>query len=455
MEQNTNLTEGNIVSTLLKFAFPFLLASLLQALYGAADLLIVGQFSDSAAVSAVAIGSQVMQTITGIVLGLTTGGTVLIGQYLGGKKEEDIAKTIGTMIYIFGIISVVLTILMILLTGTITNLMHTPIEALTFTNQYIFTCSTGIVFIVGYNVVSGILRGLGDSKSPLIFIAIACITNIIIDLILVGIFNMGALGAAIATISAQGISLVLAVLFIKKKGFKFEFNKGHLRINKEKTQKIFKLGLPIAMQDGLINISFLLITTIINSMGVIASASVGVVEKIIIFAMLVPTAFASSIAVMTAQNMGANKPKRAKQSLYLGIFFSLIFGVLACLYANLNPNSITSLFTTDQAVIETSSLFLKSYSIDCIMVCFVFCMNSFFSGCGHSLFPMIHSLIATFLVRIPVSYALSKVSGITLYEIGLAAPLATFLSLIMCIIYMKLGKWKKNTLVKESMSYDY
>ena len=455
MEKNTNLTEGNIVTTLLKFAFPFLLASLLQALYGAADLVIVGKFSNSASVSAVATGSQVMQTITGIVLGLTTGGTVLIGQYLGGKKEADVAKTIGTMIYIFGIISVVLTLAMILLTGTITNLMHTPTEALVYTKHYIFTCSTGIIFIVGYNVVSGILRGLGDSKSPLIFIALACITNIIVDLILVGILNMGALGAAIATISAQGISLILAILFIKKKGFKFEFNKSHLKLNKEKAKKIFKLGLPIAMQDGLINISFLLITTIINSMGVIASASVGVVEKIIIFSMLVPTAFASSIAVIAAQNIGANKPERAKQSLYVGIFFSLIFGTIACIYSNLNPSSITSLFTTDQAVIQTASLFLKSYSIDCILVCFVFCMNSFFSGCGHSLFPMIHSLIATFLVRVPVSYALSKVNGITLYEIGFAAPLATLLSLVICLFYMKFGKWKENTLVEENISYDY
>lgn len=451
MQQKNYLTEGKVMPTVLKFAFPFLLSSLLQALYGAADLLIVGQFSDSAAVSAVATGSQVMQTITGIVLGLTTGGTVIIGQYLGGKKEKDISKAIGTMISIFLIISVILTAIMLLLTNSISHLMNTPAKAVTYTNQYIFTCSIGIIFIVGYNVVSGILRGLGDSKSPLIFISIACVINIVVDLILVGGFNMGALGAAIATISAQGISLLLAILFIVKKGFDFEFNKSYLKIDSEKARSIFKLGLPIALQDGLINISFLLITTIINGMSLVASASVGVVEKIIIFAMLIPTAFASSIAVITAQNIGANKPKRAKQALYIGIGFSLIFGVFACLYSQYKPETITALFTTDKEVIETSALFLKSYSIDCIMVCFVFCMNSFFSGCGHSLFPMIHSMIATFLVRIPVSYFLSKIVGITLYEIGFAAPLATLISLIMCIIYMKSGKWKKNNILEDSL----
>lgn len=449
MKQNS-LTEGSVTKTLLKFAFPFLLASLLQALYGAADLLIVGQFADSAAVSAVATGSQVMQTITGIILGLTTGGTILIGQYLGAKKEKDMAESIGTMICIFTIVSLILTIVMVLLTSTITNLMHTPIEAVHYTNQYLWICSIGIIFIVGYNVVSGILRGLGDAKSPLVFVAIACVINIVVDLVLVGGYHMGAIGAAIATISAQGISLILAILFMMKKGFKFEFKKSDIRINSHKAKNILTLGLPIALQDGLINISFLLITTIINSMGLVASASVGVVEKIIIFTMLIPTAFASAVAVMTAQNMGANKPERAKKALYLGIGFSLVFGILCCLYSQWKPESLTSLFSTDEEVIKTAALFLKSYSIDCIMVCVVFCMNSFFSGCGHSLFPMIHSIIATFVVRIPVSYFLSKMVGITLYEIGFAAPIATFLSIIMCVWYMKLGKWKKSKMTLET-----
>lgn len=446
MEGQTILTEGKVFPTLLKFAIPFLVSSLLQALYGATDLLVVGQFSNSAGVSAVAIGSQVMQTITGIVLGITTGGTILVAQYLGAKKEKDIAKTIGTIICMFSILAIALSFIMVLSAGTITRLMDTPKEAMIYTKQYIFICSCGIIFIVGYNAVSGILRGLGDSKTPVIFIAIACVINACANLFLVGAFHMGAAGSAISTIFAQAVSFGLAVIFLRKKGFAFEFNRSYIRLNYLKVRDIFKLGLPIALQDGLINISFLLITTIINTMGLTASASVGVVEKIIIFAMLPPSAFGSAIATVTAQNMGAGKQKRAQISLYYGIGCSLVFGVIFCMYAQFNPMSLTALFSNDAAVVKTASLYLKSYSIDCILVCFIFNMNSFFSGAGHPMFPMIHSMIATFAVRIPISYYLSKLSRVTLYEIGFAAPLATFVSILMCIFYMKSGRWKTNKL---------
>ena len=448
MEQKNLLTKGSIFKSLMRFSFPFLLASLLQALYGAADLFVVGQYADSAAVSAVAIGSQVMQTITGVILGITTGGTILIGQYLGAKREKDMAKTVGTIICVFGLFSIVLTIFMTLFTNPIATIMHTPVESLKYTQQYIFICSCGIPFIIGYNAVSGILRGMGDSKTPLYFTAIACVINIAVDIILVDFFKMGAIGAAIATVGAQGISFILAVLFLWKKGFPFEFGKKYIWLFPKKAKIIFHLGLPIALQDGLINISFLLITTIINTMGLTASAAVGVVEKVIVFAMLPPTAFASAIAVMTAQNMGAGKIERAQKSLYGGIACSLVIGIAFWIYSQISPESITSLFSNDKEVIYTAAMYLRSYSIDCILVCFIFCMNSFFSGCGHPVFPMVHSLIATFLIRIPVSFALSRMKGITLFEIGFGAPLATFVSLIMCIIYMRYGSWKKSTMLK-------
>lgn len=446
MKQSNLLTDGRIFSKLLRFAIPFLIASLLQALYGATDLFVVGNFSDSTGVSAVAIGSQVMQTITGIVLGITTGGTVLIAQYTGAKKDKDIAQTIGTMICTFGVIAVVLTAIMVLLTDNITNLLNTPTEAIKYTQQYIFICSCGIPFIFGYNAVSGILRGMGDSKTPLIFIAIACVINIGVDFILVGVLNMGAPGAAIATILAQAISLLLSVLFLKKRGFTFEFNHSYIRLDYIKAISLFRLGLPIALQDGLINISFLVITSVINTMGLTASASLGVVEKIIVFTMLPTIAFASAIAAMTAQNMGAGKPDRAKKCLYAGIGYSLIFGIGFYVYLQLSPSSVTALFSNDAAVIQMASLYLKSYSIDCILVCFVFCMNSFLVGCSHSMFPMIHSLMATFIVRIPIAFYLSKISNITLYEIGFASPLATFVSMVMCILYINAERWKTNKL---------
>ncbi len=440
-----DLTQGKIGKALLQFSIPFLLASLLQAFYGAVDLFVVGQFSSSSGVSAVATGSQVMQTLTGVILGISTGSTILIGQYLGAKKQAQIAQTIGTAICIFTIFAFCFTVIMTLLTPTLANVMHTPAEAMEETKQYIFICSLGIPFIIGYNAVSGVFRGLGDSKTPLVLVTIACAINVMGDLILVAVFHMGAAGAAVATSVSQGVSFLLAVIYLKKRGFSFPFSRKNIKLDTKKAKQIFTLGLPIALQDGLVNISFLMITAIINTMGLTASASVGVVEKIIVFAMLPSQAFASAVAVMTAQNMGANKPQRAKKGLYTAISMALVFGVSFFLYAQIDSSQFVSLFTKDSAVMEMSQLYLKSYSWDCILICFLFSLNSFFSGCGRSLFAMIHSLIATFLVRIPGSYFLSRMEEATLYEIGFAAPMATILSLIICFVYFKKGVWQKMT----------
>lgn len=443
-----NLTKGNIKTTMIKFAVPFILANLLQAFYGAADLIIVGQFTDSANVSAVAIGSQAMQTITGIIVGLTTGGTVLIGQYMGAKKKEDIADTIGNMVIMFSIIGVILSLIIALFTGKIVTVLKTPSEAIAYTHEYIFICSIGIIFIVGYNAVSGILRGIGDSKTPLKFVAVACMVNIILDLILVGIMKAGAEGAAIATISAQGVSLFLAVLsIIRKNILKVKISIKNFKLNMDKLKKIFILGLPIAVQDMLVNISFLIITAIINTLGVTTSAAVGVTEKIIIFLMIPPTAFSSAIAVMTAQNIAAKQEKRAKESLKIGIILSLAIGIICFIFCQFSGEILARIFTSDTEVVTQAAVYLKSYTIDCIMVAFMFCMNGFFSGCGHTTFTLIHSLIATFLFRIPIAYFFCSVHFTSLYKTGLASPIASSVSVIICFIYFKLGKWRKNKLL--------
>ncbi|MDY3359066.1 MAG: MATE family efflux transporter [Clostridium celatum] len=431
----SNLTKGKISTTLLKFAIPVLFASLLQALYGAADLFVVGQFSDSAAVSAVAIGSQVMQTITGIILGISMGGTVLIGRRIGEKNAEGTAKAIGSLSILFILFAIILTPLMFLATNSAISLMHTPLEAISFTRQYIIICSLGIPFIIGYNAVSGIFRGLGDSKTPVYFVLIACIVNIIVDVVLVGVLKFGAIGAAIATISSQAISFIISLIYMIKKGFSFEINKKHFKLDKESVKYILIVGFPLALQDALVNISFLIITAVINTMGLVASAAVGVVEKIIIFAMLPPTAFGSAVSAMTAQNIGAGEIKRAKTVLRYGIIYSLIFGVLAMIYSQLYPETLTSIFSNDINVVKVAGEYLKSFSIDCIMVSFVFCMNGYFSGQGKSTISLIHSLIATFGFRIPLTYFISRIDGVTLYELGLAAPISTFVSIIICFGY--------------------
>lgn len=438
--RTVQLTSGRVGPALLRFACPFLIASLLQALYGAADLFVVGQFASSAAVSAVAIGSQVMQTITGIVLGISMGGTVLIGNRKGAQDDEGVAQAIGTLSVLFAVIAVLLTPVMLFSANGAISIMHTPEAAVSLTYQYIMTCACGIPFIVGYNAVSAIFRGLGDSKTPVYFIAIAAAINVILDFLLVGVFHMSAAGAALATISAQGISFLSALFYMKRKGFPFPFGKRHFRLNMAAAGKILKVGSPLALQDALVNVSFLTITAIINTMGLIASAAVGVVEKVIVFAMLPPSAFSSAVAAMTAQNMGAKKPERALKTLRCGILCSLIFGIGFCTFSQFFAPTVTAIFSNDSAVIASAALYLRAYSIDCICVSFVFCMNAYFSGCGKSFFSLVHSMIATFGVRIPVSYFMSTIPGVSLYQIGFAAPLASIVSITICSGYFL---WQK------------
>ena len=432
-----NLTQGSVPKVLLQFAVPFLIANVLQALYGGADLFVVGQYDDSASVAAVAIGSQVMQTITGIILGITTGTTVLIAIATGAKDNRKVASTIGSSVWLFSIVGVLLTLVMVVFHGQIAELMHTPAEAMADTKSYILVCSTGILFIIGYNVVCGILRGLGDSKTPLYFVGLACVINIVLDFILVGYFHLGATGAALATITAQGGSFVISLWFLHGHGFHFEFTRKDIRLNKNLSKKIMVLGAPIALQDALINISFLIITVIVNQMGVIASASLGVVEKIIVFAMLPPMAISSAVATMTAQNYGAGLIQRMNKCLASGIGIALVFGVSVCVYSQFLPETLTAFFSKDVAVVALAAEYLRGYSIDCIIVSFVFCINSYFSGQGNSLFPMIHSLIATFLFRIPLSYWFSQIDSSSLFLMGFAPPLSTVASLLICIWYLR------------------
>ena len=429
-----NLTQGSVPKVLLQFAVPFLIANVLQALYGGADLFVVGQYDDSASVAAVAIGSQVMQTITGIILGITTGTTVLIAIAIGAKDDRKVAFTIGSSVWLFSIVGVLLTLVMVAFHGQITELMHTPAEAMADTKNYILVCSAGILFIIGYNVVCGILRGLGDSKTPLYFVGLACIINIVLDFILVGYFHWGATGAAIATVTAQGVSFGIALWFLYRHGFHFDFSRKDIRLNRNLSKKIMVLGAPIALQDALINVSFLIITVIVNQMGVIASASLGVVEKIIVFAMLPPMAISSA---GTAQNYGAGLIKRMNKCLASGIGIALVFGVSVCVYSQFLPETLTAFFTKDAAVVAMAAEYLRGYSIDCIVVSFVFCINSYFSGQGNSLFPMIHSLIATFLFRIPLSYWFSQMDSSSLFIMGFAPPISTVVSLLICIWYLR------------------
>ena len=432
MEQR--LLKENTFKALMIFALPYMFSNLLQVFYGSADMFVVGQFGHTFDVSGVSIGSQAMSLITNLVLGLTTGVTVLLGQYLGSKSYRDLSKTIGGAIVLFLIIALVLTFVMLSFNNEITLLMNTPKEAIEATKSYLSICSAGIIFIVGYNVVSSILRGLGDSKTPLLFVFIACIINIIVDFVLVGYFHMGAKGAAIATVSAQGFSFLFALVYLCKKGIGYSFYKEDICFSKY-IQKIMQIGFPLGLQSVLVNISFLIITIIANQMGLIASASLGVVEKLMGFLMLPALALGSALASLIALNVGA------KQTLKYAIMISLAFAIVVTTICEIDGTILTRIFTNNQDVIKNGALYLKTYSIDCLLTSFLFCINGYLNGYERTVFTMVHSLVATFIGRIPLTLLFSKIPNVTLFHMGIAAPLSTMISLIMIFIYFKKTKF--------------
>lgn len=445
--ENNQMINGRLSSVLFRFSMPFLVANILQALYGAVDMFVVGQYADAAALSAVSVGSQVMQTFTGLLMGLTTGGTVLLGQKIGAKDRQGAANAVGTMVVMFSIVAVVLTVAMFFGSKPFISLLQTPAEAVPHAVSYVSICVLGIPFITGYNTVASIFRGIGDSKRPMIFVAIACVVNIIGDFVLIGGFGMGAAGAAIATVLAQAVSFFASLAYLMKKGFDFEFTRADIRLHMAELKWILRVGLPLCLQDVLVNMSFLIITAIINGMGLVASAAVGVGGRITSFAFMPNGAFSSGVATVAAQNIGAKRQDRALKTLWLGIGYSLVISTIFCVYCQFSPDTLVRLFTADPEVIATGALYMRADAWDALLTSFVFCFNSYFSACGNSMISMIHSLIATFLVRIPVSWLASRMANPSLYTVGLAAAAASMFSIIVCVgyfIYMRRRDQRKN-----------
>lgn len=436
MEKTADFTEGRILSRLLRFALPVLAALFLQAMYGAVDLMVVGQFGAPTDVSAVSTGSQIMQTVTSLITGLAMGITILVGQKIGEKRPEQAGDVIGSGICLFGVLAAVLTVLMILGAGFLAGLMHAPDEAFSQTVDYIRICSAGAVFIIAYNVLGSIFRGIGDSRMPLFTVAAACVFNIGGDLLLVAGFHMGAAGAALATVAAQAASVLLSLAVIRRRTLPFTIGKKNLRFERRLVGRILALGTPIALQDLLVSISFLVILAIVNSMGVIASAGVGVAEKLCAFIMLVASAYMQSMSAFVAQNMGAGKPERAKRGPALaGIGTSLMAGVTLFYFSFFHGDAMAGIFARDPQVVAAAADYLKAYAIDCILTSFLFCFVGYFNGCGKTFFVMVQGIVGAFCVRIPVSWFMSRMAGVTLFKIGLATPCSSAVQILLCAAY--------------------
>lgn len=436
MQYNESFIKGSITKALVKFAVPLMLANLLQIFYSTVDLYIVGKYGVTADISAVSTASMIMTAVTLAITGFTTGVTVLVGQYAGAKKPDEISKTVGTSFFFFFIIAAAVTVPMLIFNKPLVSCLNAPAEAVEKTQSYMFICSIGIIFIVGYNLVVSIMRGMGNSKAPFLFVAVSSVVNVITDYILVRFFSMGATGAAIATVCSQCVSFVFSLIYLFVKGTGFELKKTDIRLTASYSKKIAKIGAPISLQEFLVNLSFVFVTAVINGLGLGASAAAGICEKILIFVCMPIMAFSSSVAAMSANNIGAGQPERAEKCMWRGVLICLCITVIFNFVTFFKGDLLVSIFSNDPEVIENGRLYIKSYGTDQIMLSFIFIMNGYFNACGHSVFTMAHSLITTFLLRVPLTFIFSKIAEKTLLYIGMAAPISSLASIILCMIFL-------------------
>ena len=432
--EKSDFTQGSILGKLVPFMMPILGALILQAAYGAVDLLVVGRFGSTSGLSAVSTGSQVLNLVTFVITQLAMGVTVLIARYLGEKKPEGIGALIGGATVVFAILAAVLFVIMVGFPRQIAVLMQAPEEAVGLTAFYVRICGAGIFFIVAYNMLSAIFRGLGDSRSPLLFVAVACVINVAGDLLLVAVFQMDAAGAAIATVAAQAVSVVFALLLLLKRQLPFRITKADFRINSH-CRRALKIGLPLALQECLTQISFLALCAFVNRLGLEASSGYGVASKVVNFAMLVPSSLMQSMASFVSQNVGAGNERRAKKAMFAGMGVGLCIGCIVFVFILFQGNLLTGIFTTDAGVVQKGYDYLKGFALETIVTAILFSMVGYFNGHDKTLWVMVQGLTQTLLVRLPLAYYMSIQPGASLTKIGFAAPAATIFGILLNVIY--------------------
>lgn len=428
-----NLTTGSVAKNLISFSLPYLLSYFLQTLYGMADLFIIGQYEGVASTTAVSVGSQVMHMLTVMIVGLAMGTTVSIGQAVGAGDKRKASHFIGNTVTLFMAVSVTLTVVLLLLVDPIVSIMSTPSQAVDGTAAYLTVCFIGIPFITAYNIISSVFRGMGDSKTPMYFIAVACAANIALDYLFMGAMHLGPTGAALGTTLSQVISVIIAFAFIRTK-HSITLERSDLKPSRASMGKLLSIGVPVAMQDGLIQVAFIIITIIANRRGLNDAAAVGIVEKIMSFLFLVPSSMLSAVSALGAQNIGANKPERAIKTLRYAIIISVSFGLIIAVSTQFAADGIVALFTDDAKAIRLGGQYFRGYIWDCMFAGIHFSFSGYFCAIGKSGISFLHNILAVTLVRVPGAYLTSKLFPATLFPMGLATAGGSLLSVAVCLI---------------------
>jgi putative MATE family efflux protein len=450
-----NLLEGSVLKKLTLFAIPFLASNVVQSLYNVADMLIVGNFggtvtktgeiiTKTASMSGVNIGGQVTFILTNAVVGLCVGATVLVGQYIGSKNEDALRKVIATIMTLLPAIAVFLTAVMLIFRHPLLQLIKTPAESYSEADSYLTVTTLGLFFIFGYNALAAILRGMGDSKHPFYFVLAACITNVLLDLLFCAVFKWGAFGAALATVISQAMSMGLCIIYMILNKFQFDFKLSSFKIDKEQLKLILKIGTPTCVANSIVSGSFLFLTTIVNNIGVSASAAVGAAAKFNSFAFMPLIAISSSVSAMSAQSIGANNLKRAVQACQIGSAFCFAIMVVFFAFVQIFPESIIAIFVNNDEVIAYGTLYLRAMSYDFLLVPFTFCINGLLIGGGHTMLSLVSNMVSSIILRAPLCYLFGVLMQMGITGVGMGIPIASLGTLIIMVGYMLTGKWKHN-----------
>lgn len=441
-----DLTEGSIPNNLIRFSFPVFLSALLQAFYGSADAVIVGRFASLGDITGVTQGSQVMNIVTQGISGISTGACVLIGQYLGAKKQEEADRTIGTVFTLFLLTGVALAAGLQFLNGALASLLQISPEAVPAFTGYLRICEAGIPFIFLYNCIAAVLQALGDSRHPLLFVGVSCTLNIVLDLLLIAGLGLGAKGAAAATVFAQLVSVVLSVAFLRRQKFSFDFRPSSFRLHRDKLRRILKLGLPYAIQRMLVYSSFTAISGLANVYGLEAGSAAGIVAKINTFATIPFSAFNIGVATICAQCCGKRDIRRATGTMLTGTALCLICGGTLFVLCQLFPKAVLSIFTTNADLMEIGVPFLRGYSWEYIIMPFTWSIHGLFSGCGHTVIPAFDGIMASVVFRTPLALFFSRTVGMGYGGISFGASMAVFGAVIFAWPVFFSGIWKRKKL---------
>lgn len=439
-----DLTTGSVLKNIVFFSLPYLLSYFLQTLYGMADLFIIGQFDGVASITAVSVGSQVMHMLTVMIVGLAMGATVTIGKAVGGKQMDQASLAVGNTVTLFMGVAGAVMIVLLLLVKPIVAVMSTPTAAVSGTITYLTICFIGIPFITAYNIISSIFRGLGDSKSPMYFIIVACGANILLDYLFIGGLHMGAAGAALGTTLSQTISVIVALCVIRKKQTGIRLQKNDFKLQGQTMGQILQIGIPVALQDGFIQIAFIVITIIANRRGLNEAAAVGIVEKIIGVVFLVPSTMLSTVSALSAQNIGAGKHDRATGTLRYALLITVGYGIVVAIVMQFVSYQVVGLFTDDTVVVRLGDQYLRSYIWDTIFAGIHFSFSGYFCAYGLSAISFIHNVLSILCVRIPGAYLASVYYPDTLYPMGLAAPGGSLISVLICVIAFVVMKKRRH-----------